>query len=585
MAFVARVGAVCAVACALAGITAGSALGAFSDDEAGNYSKTNERYQHLTGTPSFQALLRQKGLEDQAGLPAIAADTERNPYGNLCFQHQDGCAGDVRFYDWDKQPGNIRRGAILWTARSGATISGHVWAVAGGPARKPGVVITNGSVQAPEELYWLQAAALARAGFVVLTWDPQTQGRSDGPGAAPTQNENSSPQSVGAFTDGTVDALDFFTSTPDHPFRPRNSATMPAVNHGDKQARRVAAGRNAGFNPLYAMLDPSRIGIVGHSLGAFAVSQVASEDPRVHAVVAWDQLSTKGTSAGGAGSDGPPLPPRVPGLGLSGDYGIGSPNGAAGVNPKPRESAPDPQGANGASRSFSRAKVPTGQVNTRAGTHFESAVIPDAGFAATLRGNDQYTWYTVAWFQKYLQGSADADRLLLTSRWQRDAETAKIDPTGDPNVFSRDLRSRLDFKRADGSGALCEDLRTGCGVLADDGAGPFSGVDFAYGRQSLSRVRPGRCAAAIRLPRRLDLSRSKRRVKVRLRLNERTRVTARASRRHARTVRRTQTLRAGRRTVVVRLKRRARPGLYRVSVQMRCAGARQSTSARVRVKR
>lgn len=583
-----RMGVVCAVLCALAAFGAASALGAFADDEARNYSKTNERYQHLTGTPGYQAQLREKGLEDPASVLAIATDTERNPYRNLCFYHQDGCAGDVRLYDWDKQPGNIRRGPILWTARSGATISGHVWATAGGPARKPGIVITNGSVQAPEQLYWLQAAALARAGYVVLTWDPQTQGRSDGSGAAPTQDENSSPQSVGAFTDGTVDALDFFTSTPGNPFRPRNSTTNPAVNHGAKQSRRVAEGRNAAFNPLHAMLDASRIGIAGHSLGAFAVSQVASRDPRVDAVVAWDQLVTKGASAGGAGNDGPALPPRVPGLGMSGDYGIGSPNGAAGVNPKPRESAPDPQGANGASRDFSRAGVPTGQVNTRAGTHFEYSVIPNAGFPATLRGVDQTAWYTLAWFGKYLQRDPDADRLLLTNRWQRDAETGKVDPSGDANIFSRDLRSRVDFKRSDGSKALCEDLRSGCGILADDGAGAFSALDFAYGRQSLRRVRPaagGRCASAIRLPRRLDLSRSKRRVKVRLRLSQRTRVTVRAKRSRARTVRKSRTLAAGRRTAVVRLKRRARPGRYRLTVRMRCAGGRQAKVTRVRVKR
>ena len=348
-------------AVALLAIAAAPALAAFGDEEPQKYAKTNERFQYLTGTPAYQADLRQKGLRSQGELAQIATtDPERNPFGNLCVHHEDGCAGDVRFYDWDRAAGNIRRGPILWTARSGATISGHVWAAAGGPARKPGVVITNGSVQAPEQLYWPQAAALARAGYVVLTWDPQTQGRSDGPGEEPTQNENASPQSVGAFTEGTQDAIDFFLSTPSAPFRPRNSATNPAVNHAAKQNRRVAEGRNAAFNPLHAMLDPARIGLAGHSLGASGVSTVASKDPRVDAVVAWDQLRASST-----------VPPRVPGLGMSGDYGIGSPNGAAGVNPRPRSAAPDPQGANGPSREFSKAGVPTAQVNTKGGTHFE----------------------------------------------------------------------------------------------------------------------------------------------------------------------------------------------------------------------
>ena len=160
---------------------------------------------------------------------------------NLCVQHIDGCAGDVRFYDWDKRPGNIRR-PLLWTARSGATISGHVWQVAGGPARKPGVVITNGSVQAPEQLYWAQAAALARAGYVVLTWDPQTQGRSDGPGGPGTESENRNPQTPEAFTEGTVDALDFFLSTP------ARAVPAPQQPHGavDQPLRQARSARARG---------------------------------------------------------------------------------------------------------------------------------------------------------------------------------------------------------------------------------------------------------------------------------------------------------------------------------------------------
>jgi hypothetical protein len=41
---------------------------------------------------------------------------------------------------------------VLFTARSGATISGHVWAARSGPASRPGIVITNGSVRADEHL-------------------------------------------------------------------------------------------------------------------------------------------------------------------------------------------------------------------------------------------------------------------------------------------------------------------------------------------------------------------------------------------------------------------------------------------------
>ena len=560
---------------ALAAILAPSALAAFADEEPQKFAKTNERFQHVTGTPEYRAQLAQKGLVSEAEIAQIAvSDPERNPFGNLCVQHMDGCAGDVRFYDWDKTAGNIRRGPILWTARSGATISGHVWATSGGAARKPGVVITNGSVQAPEQLYWAQAAALARAGYVALTWDPQTQGRSDGPGEKPTQNENSTPQSVGSFTDGTQDAIDFFLSTPSAPFRPRNATTNAAVNHAAKQNRRVAEGRNAAFNPLHAMLDRTRLGIAGNSLGASGVSIIASKDSRVDAVVGWDQLRADADTK-----------PRVPGLGMSGDYGIGSPNGALAVLPRLRTEAPDPQGANGSSRAFSAAKIATGQINTKGGTHFESAVIPNPAFPATLRGSDQTAWYTIAWFDKYVRHTRSADRFLLTNRWQNDAENKRVDAQGDANLYSKDLRSRIDVKRTDGSRALCEDLRVGCGILVDDRAGDFSVEDFAFGRDTRTAVRPARCATRVKVPGRLDRSRARRRLKVKLRLSQRTKVTARAKRRRGVTYRRTRTLAAGSRSITVRLPSRARLTRYRVTVRMRCVSGRQAVARRLRLVR
>jgi len=580
-------------ALAVACVTPATALAAFADDEARNFSKTNERYRHLVLEPAFQERLARSNATGAADSAAIVAgDPERSFQRNLCQSRIDGCAGDVRFFDWPAQAGNIRR-PVLWTARSGATISGHVWAVAEGPAKRPGIVITNGSIQAPEQLYWGQAAALARAGYVVLTWDPQTQGQSDSSGAPPTAGENATPQSPGAFTDGTVDALDFLLSTPGAAYRPRNSTTMPSFSHTAKQERRVGEGRNAAFNPLHAMVDASRIGIAGHSLGAFSVSEVASEDPRVDAVVAWDQLST--TERGGdAQETGRRLAPRVPALGLSGDYGVGSPGGAVGVNPRPYSAPPDPQGANGPSREFSAAGIDTMQVNTRAGTHFESALIPNAGFPATLRGIDKTAWYTIGWFEKYVKRDLAADRLLLTDRWRRDAESAAVDPTGDGNIFSAYLRSRIDIARAGGGRVRCEDLRGGCPALRADGGGAFSVVDFAYGRQSL----PGagadsggrgrrRCATRVRMPRRLSLTGSKRRLRITLQLVRRSRVTAYAKpiRRPVRGVRRAGDRRGGKRTVVLRLRARAQARPNRVVVGIRCDGRRQRVVQRLRLVR
>ncbi len=107
---------------------------------------------------------------------------------------------------------------MLFTARHGATISGHVWATVAGPAHRPGIVITNGSVQAEENMYWYAAQTLAKAGHVVLTFDPEGQGQSDTYGESPDQNEGFPAQSAGTpFYDGTEDAIDFLLSTPSKP--------------------------------------------------------------------------------------------------------------------------------------------------------------------------------------------------------------------------------------------------------------------------------------------------------------------------------------------------------------------------------
>jgi hypothetical protein len=78
----------------------------------------------------------------------------------------DGCAGDVRLYDWEKNGHGLSR-PVLFTARNGAVLPGRVWATKSGPRKRPGIVITNGSVQAPEQLYWFAATNLAKRGYGV----------------------------------------------------------------------------------------------------------------------------------------------------------------------------------------------------------------------------------------------------------------------------------------------------------------------------------------------------------------------------------------------------------------------------------
>ena len=398
-----------------------------------------------------QLLLRRVGLANAlASRQAQLADPERSFSANLCASGEDGCAGDPRLYDWGPKGYGLVE-PVLWTARNGATISGHVWATRAGPAQRPGVVITNGSVQADEQMYWYAAQTLAKAGYVVLTWDPQGQGQSDVPGEGPDASEGVPAQSDGRpFYDGTVDALDFFLSTPGHPFTPRPSCET-GTSHAPKQQRRVAAGLNAAHNPFAHLLDRGRIGLAGHSYGAAGVSYVGQWDPRVKAIVAWDNLGPADPAAGGRLGERPcpadpdarrPVPITKPALGLSADYGLIA---------TPYTADPDPLAKSAQSLEYSRASVDTGQLVIRGGTHYEFSLIANPAFGATLRGADLTAWYTTAWFDRYVKDDPTADARLRSARWQDD--------------FSFYYRSRLDI-----DGFTCEDLRSGCpGMVPGDG--------------------------------------------------------------------------------------------------------------------
>ncbi len=457
--------------------------------ELQNFSITQER-QSVYDTPEYQArLAEQSVLNGTEALAAQAADPGRFFTNNLCWNGDNGCAGDVRLYDWQRNGyGIVRR--VLFTARDGATISGRVWATAAGPARRPGIVITDGSVQADEQMYWYAAQALAKDGYVVLTFDPQGQGQSDTLGQAPDVEEGVPAQTDGRpFYDGTEDALDFLLSTPAHPYEPVASCTT-GTSHAAKQDERVAAGLDAAYDPLWSLLDRGQVGLAGHSYGALGVSYIAQWDPRVKAVVAWDNLGPPapegaeipgGTGSGGTLGEKPcpadpadraAVPITKPGLGMSADYGL---------PPTPNTSLPNPLAKSRESLAYSEAGVDSGEIIIRGGSHLDFSFIPNQAFGASLRGADEIAWYTSAWFDKYLKHEPSADLRLLSDRWREDPVEAAIDPGHDGNAFSFYYLSRLDLHLAGGGVFDCEDLRAGCpGLVANDGyPGSYSyiGVD------------------------------------------------------------------------------------------------------------
>jgi dienelactone hydrolase len=441
--------------------------------EAENFSITQQR-QAIYDTPEYQQKLAEQGAANHLeATEEQANDPERLFSDDLCFEGENGCAGDVRLYNWEKN-GYGRVKHVLFTARNGATISARIW-TANNPATNPtaelpGIVITNGSVQADEPLYWYVAQALAKDGYVVMTFDPQGQGRSDTFGQEPDKEEGFPAQSDGRpFYDGTEDALNFFLSNPRRPYVPVPSCET-GTSHAAKQKERVTKGLDAAYNPLWHELQRTRIGIAGHSYGAGGVSYVGQWDPRVSAIVAYDNLGAPEPGTREKGCVDPKYrtaaPITKPALGMSADYFL---------PPTPNTELPKPLAKSTESLKYTEAGVDTGEIIIRGGSHLDYSFIPNQAFGASLRGADEIAWYTSAWFDKYLKKNRSADRRMLTNRWREDPIEAGVDLHHDGNAFSFYYYSRLDFHLLGGTPFDCENLRKGCaGMVTEANPGGYS---------------------------------------------------------------------------------------------------------------
>ncbi len=339
---------------------------------------------------------------------------------------------------WDGTRGLSRD--VAFTNRYGALLRGTVYRPkknARDPYTKrklkgpfPGVVLTEGSVQGSERMYEWLAQDLAERGYVVLTYDVQGQGRSEtlphstsnalpfcNPFAEPRDEEMSGCPGVpfqqqSNFVVGTRDALSFFTSTPKRHYRNPGAA-------GAKVSR---------FNPYWRHFDRSRdrrtatpgrhkrIAIVGHSLGAAAVSKVQGIDKRVAAVVALDKLA-------GAPSDGPidgtGNRPTVPALAVQSEYGFTvspwSLSGGSSLTPSPSPEGPDPRREKRTGfDAWKRKGVDSMLVVPRASTHLDYTDIPLV-LPASRYGQALTSVYTQRWLDRYLKHRGGAGSLLRTS--------------------------------------------------------------------------------------------------------------------------------------------------------------------------
>ena len=387
---------------------------------------TEGQLQNPAYVPALVQAATRKGVDQlltQAATPTRPALTPGNVFPGWNV-------GNPLRAGWERTRGRMT--PVAFTNKYGALLRGHVYRPRPGAVDPytgeelhgpfPGVVITEGSVQGSEGMYEWLAQDLAERGYVVLTYDVQGQGTSEtfphqdspadtnalpfcNPFAPPADGEMSGcpgvpSQQLSNFVVGTRNALGFFTSTPDHPYRNK------AAGGADVTA----------YNPYWRLFDRSpdhrtvtpgrttRIAIIGHSMGAAAVSKVQGIDDRVEAVVALDKLV--GPSSSGP-LDGSGNKPTVPALAVQSEYGFTvTPwfmSGGSSLAPQPSPDGPDPMRERRTGfDAWRRAGVDSMLVVPRASTHLEYTDIPLV-LPASRYGQDLTSVYVQRWLDRYLK--------------------------------------------------------------------------------------------------------------------------------------------------------------------------------------
>ena len=328
--------------------------------------------------------------------------------------------------------GRGRVAPVRFPSENGSTLRGYVFAPPASVERPaggfPGVVITDGSVQGYQELYFWAAQDLAENGYVVMTYDVQGQGTSDLYGDdCPGECTGVPYQQDYNFFQGARDSLDYFLS---------------------------------GGNPYGDLLDEDRVGIAGHSLGASAVSTVGQCDERVKTIVAWDNLRAIDE-----------CDVRVPALAITNDYGF---------FPTPTNEAPNPHAKDAGYQQIVKAGLDSQIVTIRNGTHLAYTYVPLV-LPSNEIGERMASYYTLAWLDYQLKGDRTALQRLTATRFDDSVDRSSIgagvyDPTkADPTdpyagnqpylIEGIPVKDAVSFSYLSSyslEGVSCADMRAGC---------------------------------------------------------------------------------------------------------------------------
>jgi dienelactone hydrolase len=264
--------------------------------------------------------------------------------------------------------------------------------------RFPGVVFNDGLASIQQHYYWM-AELLVAHGYIVLTYDPAGQGRSEG-GAVDLLGLTLPKRPICQLAGSCIDVEDitrWFTG---------RTITRIADN-GSRFAPRKDPSKNAP-NPVLPVLDTSRIGMTGHSMGAIAtlsytraVGEGKGYDgrpvPRIRAASplmgAFPTLASVPTQFVTADYDGSPTT-VVPGL-----LGVELNGQGEGIGPHAIKKLYDQLRA-------TKGRAPLSLIIIEGGSHEDVADQPpilQTPWSLGLAG-----WYTTAWFDCWVKGQASA---------------------------------------------------------------------------------------------------------------------------------------------------------------------------------
>ena len=438
------------------------------------YAEARTRSADQTSNPEYQRL----------AAPAYQAALNKSP------GWEDLLATDPFLADWGGTRGRLI--AVRLRNRYGASLRATLFAPLHPAGRRPLVLLLTGGAS-DEQPYRGLTEGLAEHGYIVMAIEAQGDGGSDvrPPDEATYCHPGAwqQPQELGLREEGPCAGVQ-----PPETFDP--TANPQALASGDLDwsalqadydhaaTRKVFAAFDAmrwlrtDADPLRDEIDFARVGIMGHSYGAYSALLAANGDPehRFRAAVPLDTLGRMTTVA-----------PRVPTLFVFEDFAF----------PTPRVAPPTADTHNGIFNAdrFRAAGVPMQSVTPLGLTHNDFLYMPWTAEAVgetiapgpplcalTQCAQSRYgervsLYYVQAWFDRWLKRGARthdrARRRLLAATYDASVDGSSIGVgTYDPlrgNVpytiagrTTADRLSRTYPSYAAFDGVACQDLRAGC---------------------------------------------------------------------------------------------------------------------------